>query len=398
MLVHRIELKEQHIETLQKYGVDTERIRIESVFTEARRLGEHEQPLLIVFDEAHLSRAASWERVLEYYSASWVIGVTATPARLDGRPLGSTFQAMVQGITHKELEALGCLAPYDYYAPSELDLSNVRKKAGDFDEHEVEDLVCTRTVYGDVIKHYRQFAAGKRAIAFCVSVRHGREVAEEFCAAGIKAVSLDGSMSKSTRSDVMRQFRDGNIAVLTTCGLLAEGIDIPALDCVLLLRPTDSLPLYIQQSCRCLRADPDNPDKRAVILDFVGNYSRHSTPSADRDWTLENGVTRHKEYNEDGSLALRVCNFCFKTFETAPKCPFCGEEYELKSREVQKMKEVELHRIELAEAEAEQKRKAEAAQDIRNARSYEDFLKIARKNGYSPQWARIRARCRGYKI
>ncbi len=201
MLVHRIELLRQHIDTLAGYGVDTSRIRIESVFTEARRLGQHEKPLLLVLDEAHLSKAASWEKVVQYYD-TWTIGFSATPRRLDNRPLGDIFNAMVQGITHRELEAQGRLAPFDYYAPTELDLSGVAKRGGDFAGDEVEDLVCTRTVYGDVLKSYRKFAEGKRAIAFCVSVRHSREVAQMFNDAGIPAASLDGSMSATARSDI----------------------------------------------------------------------------------------------------------------------------------------------------------------------------------------------------
>ena len=393
MLAHRRELLNQHVDTLAEYGVDTSRIRIESVFTEARHLGEREKPLLLVLDEAHLSKAASWERVVEYYD-TWTVGFSATPCRLDSRPLGDIFTAMVQGITHKELEAQNRLAPYDYYAPYEVDLSNVKKKAGDFDESEVEDLVCTRTVYGNVLGSYRKYAEGKRAIAFCVSVRHSREVAEMFNEAGIPAASLDGSMSKTARADIMQRFRDGSLQVLSSCNIISEGISVDECECCLLLRPTDSLALYIQQSCRCLRY---LPGKRAVILDFCGNYSRHGTPSEDREWSLETPVKRRNEFNEDGSLSLRVCGFCFKTFETAPVCPFCGEGYELKPRELKKMEEIELKRIDLEKAEAERKRKDQAAMDIRRARSYEDFLAIAKANGYSPQWARIRARCRGYQ-
>jgi len=396
MLVHRIELKKQHIKTMTKYGVDTSRIRIESVFTEARRLGQREKPLLLVLDEAHLSKAASWEKVVQFYD-TWVVGFSATPTRLDNRPLGDIFQAMVTGITHKELEAQGRLAPFDYYAPTELDVSGVKKNHGDFDQDAIEDLVCTRTVYGDVVKSYQKYADGRMTIAFCVSVRHSKEVADEFNAVGIRAANLDGSMSESVRAKVMKQFRNGTIKVLTTCGLLAEGIDIPEINCVMLLRPSDSTALVVQQQCRCLRADPENPQKRAVILDMVGNYTRHGLPDADREWSLETGVKRRGEFNSDGTLALRVCACCFKTFKTAPSCPFCGELYELKPREIKAMEEVELKRIQAEELRRETERKAEAAQDIKSARSRADFIAIAKKNGYSMAWVNIRCRLRGYK-
>lgn len=393
MLVHRRELLNQHIDTLAGYGVDTSRIRVESVFTEAKRLGSHSKPLLLVLDEAHLSKAASWERVVQFYD-TWTCGYSATPRRLDNRPMGDIFSAMVQGITHKELEAQGRLAPFDYYAPAEIDLSGVKKHCGDFAQGEVEDLVCTRTVYGDVLQSYRKFADGKRTIAFCVSVRHSREVAELFNEAGIPAASLDGSMSDSARADIMSRFRDGRLQILCSCNIISEGISVDECECCMLLRPTDSLALYIQQSCRCLRF---MPGKRAVILDMVGNYTRHGLPDADREWSLDTVSPNRAEFNSDGSLSLRVCGFCFKTFETAPVCPFCGETYELKPRELKKMQEVELARIDKEKFAAEQVRKAQAAAEIRSARSRADFEAIAKKHGYNRAWVNIRCRLRGYK-
>ena len=393
MLVHRRELLNQHIDTLTGYGVDTSRIRIESVFTEAKRLGQHEKPLLLVLDEAHLSKAASWEKVVRFYD-TWTCGFSATPRRLDNRPLGDIFNAMVQGVTHKELEARGCLAPFDYYAPAEIDLSGVKKHCGDFEQGAIEDLVCTRTVYGDVLQSYRKFADGKRTIAFCVSVRHSKEIAQLFNDAGIPAASLDGSMSASARADIMSRFRDGRLQILCSCNIISEGISVDECECCLLLRPTDSLALYIQQSCRCLRY---MPGKRAVILDMVGNYTRHGMPDSNREWSLTSNINSIREYNTDGTLALRVCGFCFKTFETAPVCPFCGETYELKPRELKKMQEVELARIDKEKFEAEQARKAQAAVDIRSARSRADFEAIAKKNGYSKAWVNIRCRLRGYR-
>lgn len=396
MLVHRIELKNQHIATMAKYGVDTSRIRIESVFTEVRRLASREKPLLLVLDEAHLAKAASWERTVEFFD-TWTVGFSATPCRLDGRPLGDIFECMVTGITHKELEKRGNLAPYDYYAPVELDLSGVKKAHGDFVQGEVEDLVCTRTVYGDVVDSYRKFAEGRMTIAYCVSVKHAQEVAEMFNSVGISARNIDGSMNKATRSDIMQQYKCGNIKVLTAVNLLSEGIDIAEIDCVMMLRPTDSLALYIQQSCRCLRADPNNKEKRAVIIDMVGNYSRHGLPDSDREYSLETGVKAHKEYDEEGSLNLRQCSYCFKVFRTAPICPFCGEQYDLKPRELKKKEDIRLEKLDKEKVEAERLRKLQVQQDIRNARSRKDFEEIARKNGYSRAWVEIRCKLRKYR-
>ena len=391
MLVHRRELLDQHMKTLESYGVDTSRIRVESVFTEAKHLGK--KPKLLILDEAHLSKAASWEKVVKEYD-TWTVGFSATPCRLDGRPLGDIFDAMVTSITYKELEAQHRLAPFDYYAPCELDLSGVKRKGGDFDEHQIEDLVMTRTIYGNVIDSYNKFASGRRTIAFCVSVKHSKEIAELFNKNGIPAASLDGSMSKSARSDIMQQFRDGTIQVLSSCNIISEGIGVDECDCCLLLRPTDSLALYIQQSWRCLRY---MPGKRAVILDMVGNYTRHGLPDMDREWTLDKPVKRRSEFNPDGTLQLRTCSYCFKAFETAPICPYCGAPYDLHPREIKRMEEIRLELVDKERFEAEQARKAQAAIDIRNARSRADFEAIAAKNGYSKKWVNIRCKLRNYK-
>lgn len=393
MLVHRRELLNQHMDTLAEYGVDTSRIRVESVFTEVKRLKKHSKPLLLILDEAHLSKAASWEKVVQHYD-TWTVGLSATPCRLDNRPLGDIFEVMVQGITHKELERLGCLAPFDYYAPSTVDVSALSKQSGDYAISEVEDLVCTRTVYGDILRSYKRFASGRRTIAFCVSVRHSKEIAELFNSAGIPAASLDGSMSKSARADIMRQFRDGTIQVLASCNIISEGISVDECDCCLLLRPSESLALVTQQSCRCLRY---LPGKRAVILDMVGNYTRHGLPDSDREYSLNSNIKSIREYNPDGTLTLRVCAFCFKTFKTAPVCPFCGEPYELTPRELKQMEQVELKRIEAEKFEAERVRKEQVKQDIRNARCRADFEAIARRNGYDRRWIEIRCKLRKYK-
>lgn len=393
MLVHRRELLTQHLETFAGYGLDTSRIRVEMVMTEARRLEKHSKPLLLVVDEAHLACAVTWQRVIDRYD-TFTVGFSATPSRLDNRPLGDIFHCMVEGVTHKELEAQNRLAPFDYYAPVQLDLTGVRKQRGDFVTEDLTDLVMNRTIYGNVLQSYRKFAPDRRAIAFCINVQHSRETAELFNSAGIPAASLDGTMRKSTRDKIMRDFRAGTLRVLTSCNIISEGISVDECDCCLLLRPTDSLALYIQQSCRCLRY---MPGKRAVILDFCGNYTRHGLPDSNRDWNLYSNTKSIREYNPDGTLCLRVCSFCFKTFQTAPVCPFCGEGYELTPRELKRMEEIELKRIEAEKFEAEQTRKRNAAQDIRNARSFDDLLAIEKKYGYAKGWAHIRARVRGYK-
>lgn len=401
IIQHRLELGRQHEGDIVKFGLDPKKVQVASVFTVARHLDKYtEPPCLLVVDECHLAKADSWESVIRHMNTH-TIGCSATPCRLDNKPLNSIFDAMVQGVSHKWLQEHGYLAPYEYFAPLEVDVSNLTKRGGDYATEALEDLVCNRTIYGDVIGSYQKLAAGKRGIAFCVSVRHSQEVTEAFNAAGIPAAHLDGKMPKKARSDIMQQFRDGKILILSSCNIISEGISVNECDCCLMLRPTDSVALWIQQVCRCLRTDPNNPGKVATILDFVGGYTRMGLPDDPREYSLENGVTRKPTFRPDGLLNLRVCDHCFKTYEApAPKCPFCGAEYTLKPRELKMIEDIQLKKIEAVERQKERDRIDQAKMDVRKARSYEDFLQIALANGYkSPKyWARMRCKLRGYKV
>ena len=392
---HRIELGRQNEDRVRQFGLDPERVRVESIFTEARHLGEHGKPSMLILDECHLAKAASWEKVINYYDVP-TIGMSATPCRLDGRSLGDVFDTMVQGVSHKWLQEHGYLAPFEYFAPTVPDLSALRKRAGDYAAEDVESLVCSGTVYGNVIDSYNRLAPGKRAIAFCASVRHSKEVAASFNAAGISAAHLDGSTPKAEREDVMNRFRSGDISILCSCQIISEGIDVAGCDCCLMLRPTMSVALWIQQTCRCLRPDKSNPSKVATILDFVGGYLTHGLPDDDRSWSLSSPVKPHKQHNDDGTFTIRQCQFCFRTFKTAPVCPYCGKEYPLSPREIKAIEDIELKQITEAAAKAEEDRKKKVKNDIRNARCYGDFLKIEKENGYKHGWAYFRAKQRGY--
>ena len=110
----------------------------------------------------------------------------------------------------------------------------------------------------------------------------------------------------------------------------------------LLLRPTLSLPLYIQQSCRVLNKVEG---KNSIIIDYVNNVQRHGLPRLDRDWSLQRKVKDYINENDDGTLKIRVCQNCFSTFETAPICPFCGTPYEVSDIEIENFKEIEVKKI-----------------------------------------------------
>ena len=380
VLAHRHTLINQHKELLKSLGVLTDKVRVESVFTEASRLGRYEPTDvdLIIIDEAHLSEAASYRKVCEYYKCRRVL-FTATPARLDGKPL-TLADTLITGITADELINMGAISEYDYYAPDlNLDIDNVGMVAGEYNNGQLTELMCQSAIYGDVLKYYLLLGENRQAIAYCTSVKHSEQTAKMFNDNGISAISIDGSMSQKERNIKMSMFKSGAAQILCNCNLISEGVTLPNASVALLLRPTMSLPLFIQQSCRVLTPVPG---KKAVIIDFVNNVQKHGMPTDNHDWSLSQSVQKRKEFNSDGTLSIRQCENCFKCFKTAPKCPYCGYEYTVKGRELKAIKEVELKKIEAVQKEEQEKQKKAARFEQGSCKTYQELYDLARKRGY----------------
>ena len=315
VLTHRQELKAQHEKLFEEQGITNARVSM--ILTEANRLGQYKKPALIITDEAHLSRSNSWMKVIEYYN-TWTVGFTATPIRLDGKPLGDIFDAIVEGVDVKWLIDNQRLAPYEYYAPTLIEPDGLRKVAGDYVVSDLEQLMTGRAIYGDVIRSYQSFAPGERSICYCVSIKHAGETADAFNSVGIRAAAISSGTPAGRRAEIMADFRAGRITVLCNVGIISEGVSIDEVSCCMLLRPTESVALGIQQMMRCMRY---LPGKTAKIIDFVGNYTRIGLPDEPRKWSLDKPMPRRKQLNEAGDFYIRSCPECFMTFKTAPTCP-----------------------------------------------------------------------------
>lgn len=389
VLVHRRELKEQHEKLFRELSITNG--RVETYQTERNRLGKYPKPRLLIVDEAHLSRSKGWSEIVEYYD-TYTVGLTATPVRLDGKPLGDIYQTMVQDITTKELIAQHRLSPYEYYAPVTVDTDNLKIQAGDFLLKDLEKLMSDRAIYSDALKSWQKIANGERTIAYCVSIAHAKETAQMFSDAGYPAVEIDGNTPPKKRSQIMQDFRDGKITVLCNVGIISEGVSIDDVSCCLLLRPTESHALYWQQAMRCMRYQPG---KVAKIIDCVGNYSRNPLPDADVEWSLTKSVKKSPKLTPAGDFKIRTCQECFMVFPAAPVCPFCGAEYKLDPVEIKAHEEIELHRI-----TEEQKRELERVNkqrrmEVGQCRTFEELLKIQSERGYKPGWAWKMAKLKG---
>ena len=384
VLAHRHTLINQHKELLESLGVLTDKVRVESVFTEASRLGKYKKTDvdLIIADEGHLAEAKSYKKVCEYYNCRRVL-FTATPARLDSKPL-TLADTLITGITAKELIGMGAISDYDYYAPDlNINTDSIDMVAGEYNNGQLSDLMCQSAIYGDILKYYRQLGENRQAIAYCTSVKHSEQTAEMFNQNGISAISIDGSMSQKERNKRMALFKDGKVQILCNCNLISEGVTLPNASVALLLRPTMSLPLFIQQACRVLTPVEG---KKAVIIDYVNNVQRHGLPTENHEWSLTETVKKRKQHNDDGTLSIRQCENCFRCFKTANKCPYCGFEYQVKGRELKAIQEVELKRIEAVEKEEQEKQKRYARMEVGQCRTIEDLQKIAKARGYKQAW------------
>lgn len=390
-LVHRRELCDQIRNTFTRWGVNMRLCDIMMVQTAARRLDRLPEPKLIITDENHHCLANTYRKIYDHFPDCRRVGVTATPIRLNGDGLGDVNDKLIIGVSAKWLINNNCLAPYDYYAPSIVDLSGAKISRGEFDTSSVEKLVLQKAVFGDVVSYYRKLAGGKQAICYCTSIRHSIEMAAAFCSAGIEAEHIDGTTPKAERDEIVKKFKVGALDILCNVDLISEGFDVPDCECAILLRPTQSLTLYIQQAMRCMRY---RPGKRAVIIDHVGNYARHGLPDDDREWTLaKKDRSKKAEKSEAAEAAVTQCPECFLTFHTKDEngdivriCPYCGAELPVKERREIEQKEAELKKIEGFCIDYS---------DPNSCSSYNELLLYAKKHGYKQGWAYYQARKRG---
>lgn len=335
----QVEQFKAHGRTYVKAGAT---VLVASVQTLVKRLHDESLPPpdIIVVDEAHhLTVDSTWGRIVNAYPTARLLPVTATPCRMDGKGLGlgagGFADELVMGPTMRELIDAGFLSPYRIFAPpNALDLTGVRTRAGDYAKDQLAIAIDKPSITGDAVEHYRRLATGKRAVAFCVSVAHAQHVAAEFMAAGIAAEFLDGTMDALERDRIIKRFEAGETLVLTSCDIVSEGFDLPAIEVAILLRPTQSLSLYIQQVGRALRTFIGKTE--AIILDHVGAVVTHGLPDEEREWSLD-GVKKGKRAANDNEPDVKIstCPKCYSIHLPAPECPTCGHVYPIQERKIQ---------------------------------------------------------------
>jgi len=369
ILAHRTELIDQISETLEKFGVTHDfviakkqydpsfNIHIGSVLTVINRLRVMNKPDLIILDEAHHAALNnSWNRILSHYDC-FKLGVTATPCRLDGKGLNATFDKLIIGPTTAELIEQKHLIPFKYYGPpNEINFKKFKTVAGDWSANEsMFEEISKPSIVGDVLLHYEKYLMNKKAVVFCINIEHAQIMAETFNRYGVSSACLHSKLKHDEREEIINNFKSGKILVLTNVNIVSEGFDLPDMDGVILLRPTKSLSLYLQQIGRALRKATGKT--QAIILDHVSNYKHHGLPDMDREWSLD-GVDKKKS-KQEAELSIKHCKHCYAVNSSSDThCFACGkplisEEQELPETKDGQLEEIESYRLPESKVEKE---------------------------------------------
>lgn len=393
IIAHRKELINQASKTLSKFGVNHgiispkftpnyhENVQVASIQTLANRHYKYEDPDIIIIDEAHHSIAGQWRKIIDQYPNSKIIGVTATPERSDGIGLGDIYDSIVIGPQIYDLIEMGYLVPPIVYRPPMVaELNDVKHHKSDYVREDLARVMNKPTITGDAITHYKKHAYGLPTIVFVANVQHAKDVAKQFRDAGFAFYAIDGTMDDDERDRLINGLGGPDVTGLVSCDLISEGTDIPAVGCLVLLRPTQSVGLFLQQIGRGLRTIEGKTN--CIILDHVGNTLRHGMPTQHRNWSLDGRKKRGSKSVQEEDINITTCTECYYTAMKFSICPSCGFEVKIIPQS-----EIELidGELELAQ-EIERKEKAELKRDIYNARDRESLESIAKIKGYKKGW------------
>lgn len=309
---------------------------------------------LWVQDEAHHVLVDNkWGTAAAMFPNAKGLGVTATPTRADGKGLGrhadGVFDVLVEGPGMRDLINAGYLTDYRIFAPpSDFSMEGEQAgKSGDWSTGQMRRAAKKSQIVGDVVTHYQRIAPGKLGITFATDVETATDIAAQFNLAGIPAAIVSAKTPDAERTAILRRFRKRDLLMLVNVDLFGEGFDLPAIEVVILARPTMSFSLFAQQFGRALRLMIDaalyplwdsftaeqrrahiaaSTKPRAVIIDHVGNLVSHGLPDSPKVWTLDRRERRSRGGGSD-AIPVRSCPNpeCVQVYERIhPACPYCG--------------------------------------------------------------------------
>jgi superfamily II DNA or RNA helicase len=365
-------------------------VQIISIQTYGRRLDLGDQLLnswfqkadLVFYDEAHASVAKTRKAILDLYKDSAVIvGLTATPCRADGRPLGAIYQDIITISSVQELTKMGYLIPAIYYGAEKLpDLQCVPIVAGDYNKRALGKRVDKSMLIGDILENWLRIAPERQTVVFAHNVRHSLHIKELFNRHGISCEHVDAYTPSLERQGIIARSESGKTQVVTNVGVYSEGADFPWVSCIILAKPTFSFMRYWQMAGRGLRPYPGKRD--CIIIDHARNVERHGFMDDPFVWTLagkDKAWTKPKIKDGTEKPPL-VCKQCLTQFRGVV-CPKCGLKVKFYGKEIACV-EARLGRLD--------KEKKQALNLLAIAKEKKRFLSMAewhcREKQYNPGW------------
>lgn len=398
-VVPRRELLKQTSNSLRKYGIDHgiissgypfnpfSSIQICTPGTLVNRIGKIHAPKVLYHDEGHMS-GAQMDKIIDWVKDAngWRVALTATPQRLDGKGLDRHYDSMVTGPSLNALIDMGRLADFRYFEPYSPDVSGVKVVNGEYSKKQLDEALQADNVrIGSAVDHYKQHAYGKRHVCFNTSVQDAERTAEAFRDGGVPCMAVYGELGEEEITRRTRALASGELKAITSVNLLGVGWDIASasgmdvtIESVSLMRPTQSVALYLQQVGRALRMKPD----KALIFDHSGLSKIHGYPTDEREWNLEGRVKQTKDSGER-AVPVKICPSCYRASSPSPACPYCGHKYEVNGRMVE---DVEGELVEVSRDEARVIAKQERMNQGR-AQAFEDLLELEQRKGAKIGWA-----------
>ena len=389
-----LNIEHSYIASGQRYNPFA-RCFISTTPTIANRLDRVPRINFALIDEGHQGgdgrdRLKSWLRA----QGAKILILTATPERLDTKPIDPECDCLVMGKSIRWLIDNKRLSDYRMFTPSRPDLSAIKvNSGGDYNQKDAASFMESQSIIvGDAVRHYQQLAMGKRNVSYCASIKHSQMVCAAFNDAGIPSAHIDGTMSDDERLRIIKAFARREILNICNSDLLLYGFDLAAssgdnnavVESISDLKPTMSKAMQFQKIGRALRMKPD----AAVIMDHASNTfnadgtAKHGLPCSVTDWAWK-GREKKGSGGCEKAIPVKQCPVCFFVMKPSTRCISCGHVFEVSGRTPEHV-DGELMEVSKDDMQviAKQERQLQGRAD-----SFEALLELEKRKGAKNGWA-----------
>jgi len=348
---------------------------------------------IAIYDECHASLAPTRKAILDLYRDNTIIiGLSATPARSDQRPLGDIYDDIICCSNIHDLTEQGFLVPARYFGAKHTpDLKNIPEVAGEYNQKELGKRVDKTKLVGNILDNFLRIAPERQCVIFACNVKHSIHIKTVFEKAGVNIEHIDGRTPEDERQDILRRFKNGDVQVVTNCAIFHEGADFGWASAVILAKPVKSYVRYIQMASRGGRPWPDKKD--FILIDHSGAVEMHGFLDESVEWNL-NGQEKawKKKTTKKKEKKIIECEECRAMFPAQPCCPVCAHELKNYGKRIattdEKLSEITKGKTKKHKATMEEKRKFYGQLEYeRRMRHYKDgwkYHKYLAKFGCAP--------------